>query len=47
MQLMLVVIFSSLALGLLAPRIGRRAQAVIVLMAIVMAALYFFPTRFM
>ena len=47
MQLMLVVIFSSLAIGLLMPRVGRREQAVIALIAVVMAALYYFPTRFM
>ena len=47
MQLMLVVIFFSLALGLLMPRIGRREHAVICFVAVVMAALYFFPTRFM
>jgi hypothetical protein len=47
MQLMLVVIFSFLALGLLAPRIGRREQWIIAAIAVLMACLYFFPSRFM
>ncbi len=42
MNLMLAVIFLCVAIGLLAPRIGRREQAGVVLLAVIMTALYYF-----
>jgi hypothetical protein len=48
MNLMLLVIFLCIVLGLLAPRLGSREQLAIVLVATAMTALYFFfPARFM
>jgi hypothetical protein len=47
MNLMLTVIFLCVALGLLAPRIGKREQLAIVAMATTMTGLYYFVHRFM
>ena len=48
MSLMLVVIFLSVGLGLLAPRFGAREQVVLALAACAMTALYLlFGTRYM
>ena len=46
MNLMLAVIFVCIALGLLAPRIGRREQLAVVVIAVAMTSLYFFTRRF-
>ncbi len=42
MNLMLVVIFLSVAIGLWAHRLGRRANLAIALLATLMTALYYF-----
>jgi hypothetical protein len=47
MNLMLTVIFLCVALGLLAPRPGKREYLAIVLLATTMTGLYFFVHRFM
>ena len=48
MNLMLTVIFLCIAIGLFAPRPGRGSSFLVVLLAIVMAMLYYFlPYRFM
>jgi hypothetical protein len=48
MKLMLCVIFLCIAIGLIAPRIGRRELAAIFLIMAVMAGLYYrFGERFM
>lgn len=47
MNLMLTVIFLCIVIGLFAPRPGRGPSFLIVLLAIVMAGLYYFqPYRF-
>lgn len=48
MKLMLWVIFLCIAIGLIAPRIGRRELAAVFLIMVVMASLYYrFGERFM
>jgi hypothetical protein len=47
MNLMLAVIFLCVALGLFARRIGGREQLAVVVIATMMAGLYFFAQRFM
>jgi hypothetical protein len=48
MNLMLMIIFLCVGLGLLAPRLGRREHIAIGLLAVAMTALYYlFPDRFM
>ena len=48
MNLMLAVIFLCIAIGLFAPRPGRGASLLVVVLAIVMAGLYYLrPYRFM
>jgi hypothetical protein len=47
MNLMLTVIFVCVALGLLAPKLGRREHLAIVVMATTMTGLYYFVQRFM
>ena len=48
MNLQLAMIFTCVAIGLLAPRFGRRAHFLIGLLATAMTALYyFFSGRFM
>ena len=42
MTLMLAIIFLFVALGLMSPRLGAREHLVIVLLATVLTALYFF-----
>ena len=47
MNLMLAVLVASVGFGLLTPRFGRGAYGFLTVLAIVMAALYYFTTRFM
>jgi hypothetical protein len=48
MNLMLTIIFLCVAIGLLGPQPARGATLVVVMLAIVMAGLYYFqPYRFM
>jgi len=44
---MLAVIFVCIVLGLWAPRIGRREQLTVGVVAVAMTCLYFFTRRFM
>ena len=47
MNLMLIVIFLCVALGLLVTKFGWREQLVLVVTATTMTGLYFFAQRFM
>lgn len=48
MNLLMAVFFSSLVIGLVAPRLGRRAQLAVASVGVLATAIYFvFPLRFM